>query len=274
MKPKFDLLHSFGFTDDEESLKIAQSNIALSYKVWMEVCAYSSNHRLPPLGIQGTLIHQLSVGFTSEDSHPLSHLGSSAECCVSNLMFLDGLISDYKENGTHYSTWAIGSVSRSVLISAARILYVLLPDSLETKQENFEKIHFSNLRSRQKYQKVADDFTYSNPYNPHFGIVDIPKGSGISDTDMTDEAIKYVNKNIYSGSVESSGAVVERISMMWNIWSGLTHGMEWPTMLPNKLDERSSSIMPGNYMVDFALLSALVLTAIQQLRDAFLEQIV
>lgn len=267
-------LHSFGFTDANQAhLKETRSSFSSAYKFWLEVYYYQAQNGIDPLGNEGTLLHHLSEGYDPQEPTPLAHLATSAECCIYNMVLLLDLIEDYQNKNLSISTWAIGSISRSVLISASRILYVLSPDSLDEKKSNLQRVHIANLRSRDRYQKVAQEFTVSRSYNPYFSIDEYPVGRGINDSDMTKLAIDYLIKYIDLDSDAFSASATERIKMMWNIWSGQAHGMEWPTMLDNKEGSRSSSLMPGDYPLDFLLLSGLVLLAMHHCRDAFLKQI-
>lgn len=262
-------LNSFGITPiDQDSIDSSRTNIEKVQRTWQEVAAAN----VPALGTEGTLLYRLSHGYNSEDTTPLAHLATSAECCVNNLAFLWNLLYDQLTTGQHVPIWAIGSISRSVLISACRILYVLLPESFEDQKKNLDRIHYSNINSRNRYQRASDTFISLVKLKTPFDIVPVPREYRISETEMTEAAVAYVIDYAELRSETQSATANEYLKWMWNSWSGLAHGMEWPTRLPNQSGIRSSALMPGQYAIDFQILSALAYMALDHCRDAFIKQ--
>lgn len=260
-------LSSFGFRpDDLSSVQEAQENIDAINALWVEV--YKGN--VPRDGFEGTVLHQLAQDYLEEDTYPYSHLGSSAECCVNNLGLISALIDLYQNTGFHVPIWTIGSVSRSVLISACRILYVLLPTSPEERKANLLKIHNSNLKSRRRYERVSQNFITLSALHRSYEPSSLSTNSGISDTMMTELAVTYVIDNANLVAEHQSSTLKDYVAWMWNSWSGLAHGMEWPTSLPNLQGTRNSRLMPGNYSMDLLILSVLALKAVELCRDAFI----
>lgn len=225
---------------------------------------------VPRLGTEGTILHQISEGWAGGSITPQHHLIASALCCFNNLDYLFDLFeSSQKQGSLQPPIWAIASISRSVLVSASRILYVLLPDDNSVRQTNIRKIHKSNLGSQELFHEAAQDFEVMlNPNDLLEKPNDLP-GTKISDTRLTDAAVTYVLENVYRINPLEETMFTESVKWMWNTWSGLAHGLEWPTRLPNTDKGYGYEVIPGIYATDFFVLSMLTLTAIIECYEAF-----
>lgn len=80
----------------------------------------------------------------------------------------------------------------------------------------------------------------------------------------------YVLENVYRINPLEETMFTESVKWMWNTWSGLAHGLEWPTRLPNTDKGYGYEVIPGIYATDFFVLSMLALTAIIKCHDAFI----
>lgn len=225
---------------------------------------------VPRLGTEGTILHQISEGWAGGSITPQHHLIASALCCFNNLDYLFDLFeSSQKQGSLQPPIWAIASISRSVLVSASRILFVLLPDDNSVRQTNLRKIHNSNLGSQELFHEAAQDFeVMANLRDTLEKPNDVP-GTKISDTKMTDAAVDYLLNNVYRIDESHSKLFTEGVKWMWNTWSGLAHGLEWPTRSPNTDKGYGYEVIPGIYATDFFVLSMLTLTAIIECYEAF-----
>lgn len=262
--------NSFGFLpDDQGSLDLARQYLGKIDKLRKRI----AHARVPAEGKQGTLLHLLSEEYC-DSPFPYEHLGTSLECCADNLSFLWVLIHrSQNEPNSFVPIWAVGSMSRSVLISACRILFVLLPETLEEQKRNLSKIHYSDMRSAKKYKIAADSFDHLTHLHPQREFGEIPKNSSVTDTNLTEEAVAYVARKLEDPDEKTTETMDEYVKWMWHSWSGLAHGLYWPVKLPSRNNAVFSGMMPGYYAKDFLMLTALAYMAIEHCRDAFLKQL-
>ena len=147
LQKTFQVNNSFGFIpDDQKSLDTARQYLEKIIKLRRRI-AYAN---VPVEGKPGTLLHVLSENY-SDSPFPYEHLASSLECCADSLAFLWNLINrSQNEVNSFVPIWALGSMSRGVLVSACRILFVLLPDPLEEQKHNLSKIHYTISKNSSK----------------------------------------------------------------------------------------------------------------------------
>lgn len=217
-----------------------------------------------------SVVNRLSKYF---ETGPIAYevLFSSASAAINNLTHLHNLIYErIKDSQKNVPIETIASISRVVLISTSRLLYVLLPPTFEQKAEHLQKVLGANFDSEDRYLQKAKDFKSIVNFKEQPKPPSENPGVKISDTQMIHKAMEYVIKHIsgLNGWEDDNGTSQEKMTWMWNSWSGLAHGLFWPLQRPNSTGYVSSEVMPGNYPKDFELLTTLVWKAMEELRNA------
>lgn len=262
------MINSFGISEDatEESYRELFHNAYTAWEKFIELVKFLEGNGLA----KSSAMYRLSVSSSFQPS-AYEILISSAATAVSNLSFLGNLMLDCI-NGKReiVPLESIASISRVVLISSSRILYVLHPNDDEERKEHLREVQAANFYSEDVYLKKAQHFTVLQDYKEKKRPQNENPGKKITDTEMLNRAMSYVINHVYDLDAEpiKSELSKEKMIWMWNIWSGQAHGLYWPMKRPNRTGYISSETMPGEYPVDLELLTALTWRAIKVLRDA------
>lgn len=181
------------------------------------------------------------------------------------------------------SPWIIGPSSRSLLLSTCRVLWVLLPQDDEIRVEHARRIAFHDAVKWVKALNDASGFTMLSGLRPEESLVAAAKaevatgGKNVNDTTLVYESADLVAvwaaaaTHAQAGSAESLEALpilAEQTKWLWNQWSGIAHGLAWPTLLPNRGRANVLDAMPGNWVADFAFATSWLTVACDQAAQA------
>lgn len=200
------------------------------------------------------------------------YLEAAMQAAQENLDLLRSLAYSTIEHKSSFSPWSIAPLSRSVLVSTSRMIYVLCPETLDQRRRNTMAILKQDYNSLEMYLKDAPAC-----YGPEYGT---DHGAEIRNS-LIDTSKELPGKNARDGEVVQSVIQImsswepqelvpsaDAMNWMWNTWSGAAHAYLWPLLVPGKGDRGRLDVVPGNWPSDFAAMAALTRLAQKRYYDA------
>lgn len=181
------------------------------------------------------------------------------------------------------SPWVTAPLARSVLVSACRILFVLLPQDPAQREINAAKVAKANALGYKKLVTAMVDNKDLVPLIPPGEVVqeaveavDKIPGKNIPEGAMLEKAVESVvtllrtaqGSPVQGDPVENLAVLGEHVKYMFNAFSGLTHGLAWVKNLPGPGPVADYEVMPGDWPADLLQLASLVHLAADKLAES------
>lgn len=182
------------------------------------------------------------------------------------------------------SPWTMAPLARSVLVSACRVLFVLLPRDLAQQEENAGRVAKANAFG---YRKLVNSMEGTRRLIALVPAADVAEAirsapdkipeKDIKDGPMLEETVNSVvtllrtapDSPVTAESAEDLEILGEQIRFMFNTYSGMAHGLAWPLFVPSSArTEPGEEGMPGDWATDFFQLAGLVHLAANALMRA------
>lgn len=212
--------------------------------------------------------HLAEIDESLDVSVPISsQLYVALSAAVTNLQVLHDSYSPNREA----SPWVIAPPARCVLVSASRVLYVLLPDSSAERLHNATRVAKGNAQSHKKLITAMQEVEHLKLLQPPRDIADkvlaAPGGidaPNVMETEVITSAVDFVTgilkerQSAYRELVSNPEILGEHVKWIFNVYSGLTHGLPWPLFVPTsrKYDAGDLRRMPGDWPTDLKQITA------------------
>lgn len=200
----------------------------------------------------------------------LASMQSLAECLA--------MIRRTQESAGTYRA-VMASLARTALISASKVLYVLGPSDESERQANALEVAKQDARSLGRLYDDAEAFGQllglcpppevlgqRRPQIDSFGKSN-PIGEGRLLAKMAAVAAGMLAAQPREGSDSDDEALVrEHVLWIFNVYSGVAHGLGWPRELPTM-----DGILPGDWLADVGMVAALGQLAMETARSRWDE---